>query len=368
MLLWLNTSASSRPEEERRGDRDRREHEGPERHGDERAADRGIRQCPHEVVEPDEDLPARKQLLARLGREGALAGVAVDRAGLGVGHRVGDRVVLEGRDVQVALLAVLRADRPVVGVVAVGDGERLDLVAAAEDLGEGQRVPAVDGDGLAALHRDVVGGMQRLGVRAEARLAVRGIGDEQAQHADALDDRDVEGRRVIDPDERGPHERRDRLVLAAVVAGAVVREADVGGIEEGEDLEDDEQDDARRQVLRGDLLAREVDPVDEERDRDHEAEHEPLAVQQQDGDRVQRDRIDDGEHRDLEDDPAGAAGGGIREARRLALLLGGRRRLLGRSPRWCRSYVVLVVRAGRDGCWAPAPAGMSRPCGHGGVT
>ncbi len=172
-----------------------------------------------------------------------------------------------------------------------------------DHLCEAQRFPALDRDRSVAVHLGAVDLLQRLLDRADRDVAV-GIGDEEPERAELLDHGDGEGRRILDALLSGRHEGGDRLILAAVVTGAVVGEADVARVQEGEDLKEDEEDDAGCEVLRRDALAREVDVVDQDGDRDHQTEDEPLLVGEQHERRVQRDRVDHREQQDLQQHPS----------------------------------------------------------------
>lgn len=290
-------------EEERGRDRDQGEREGPERHRDERTADGGVGDSAHEVVETDRRLPSGEELLSAFGCERTVTRVGVDDPCGGVGDRVCSLVVLERRDVEVALLPVGSAQAALVGVVAERDGELLQLLRQREHGGEGKRGPPVDRDGLVTfeLRFDLC---ERLLRRAEECIAGVRVCRQQAVGAELLDHGDGVRRRVLDPFLRRCEERGDRLVLGSVVAGAVVREADVPGVEQREDLEHDQEDDAGRQVLRRDALAGEVDVVDQDRDDDHDAEDQPLLVREQHERGVQGDRIDDRQQEDLQQHPA----------------------------------------------------------------
>ncbi len=265
------------PQEERRGHRDEREREGPERHVDERPGQARVGDGAHEVVEADGDLPAGQQLLAVVGREGAGADVGVDGARRDIRHRAGGLVVLERRDVLVGVRAVGRAQRAVVRIVGERHRELGDLVGAGEHVGEAEGRPAVDGDGLAALHL----GVDRL-ERGWSFVPTYASPSGSVARSPSVPRRSTTvtgiGGRVLDALERRGHERRDRLLLRAVVARAVVGEGDVPRVDEHEHLEDHEEDHARREVLRRELAAREVDPVDDRRDDGDDRRDEPLAA------------------------------------------------------------------------------------------
>jgi hypothetical protein len=114
------------------------------------------------------------------------------------------------------------------------------------------------------------------------------------------------GRVLGDP--RGAREYPvDGLFLGQHVTRAVVREPDVGRVEDRVDLEDEERDRARDEELQRQRALREVHEVDRERREDHDGERCPGALGQQRGDGVERHPVDHAEEDELAEQAGEAA-------------------------------------------------------------
>jgi hypothetical protein len=264
-----------------------------------------------EVAKADVDLPALRQVVALVVDEEAVGVVRRPcLAGLLVLDAVAARVVGPlGSALEGARQAGVD-DRPPVGRHA----EVGQILLARPGLAEAEdRVAGRLGDVALGRELYVARGelLETLG-RADEGLLGLGIGEQED---------DVTGGRVAlggnrEPvvgrawhlRDRGALDGADRVLLAAPVGVAEVREGGAHGVEHGEDLERQQEQRPGYQVLGRDAARGEVDPEQQRGHTDQQGQAEPLALLDQ-GERPE-DR--DGKHQpqqhDLDDEAGGRRG------------------------------------------------------------
>ena len=296
-------------EREGRRHREDGEHERPDEHGEEGPTDRLGGERPDEVVDADPDLPSRGEGLPICGGEGAVAVVRVDDARLRVRHGACGGIPHERGDVLVGRRAVAGLERAVVGIGGERHRHRRDRRLVGHELSEVQGGVPGKRRRAAARELGIRCRLERLVGAADLGGAV-GSGHEEEEGAVLLEDRHGIGGRVLDALLVLDEQRVDGVVLRRHVSRAVVRERDVDAVQDHEDLEDEEEDQARRQVLGRQKARLQVDDVDREDAEGNDRCDDDAVLGQQDEDRIDGHRVDDAQAHDLDqpDLPPGACG------------------------------------------------------------